>query len=369
MRGPSPRARRRCLRTPVADAHAHQSPGAARQCGLMPSDRGLASFENQPYSNNTRRFQRRHHDASLPTIPRGSHPGGPAPAGPLAEAAPSPAPSTPHAPGQVFAVWTGQNAMSDVRRRSLDILRYTNLGLDVHFVTPRNLSEYLVTGHPLHPSYEDLSFHHRADYLRAYFMHHHGGAYADIKPLTGAWGPVLDKLNSSPTLWAGGMSAKALPSFTPHGSVSPALAVGRVRSTPPPSPSQARDSVDRRMAVSGGTSHRRRGSTAAGQRARPAVGTQPGVSARVGRTVLGLAGARCTEVPPPQLHRTVAAGVRRTGRGRLRLTSRRSLASAPRRNLSTAPTHLRDRTAARLTRSSRRRRLRSSRRHRRRQRP
>ena len=204
---------------------------------MMPSDRGLASFENQPYSNNTRRFQRRHHDASLPTIPRGSHPGGPAPAGPLAEAAPSPAPSTPHAPGQVFAVWTGQNAMSDVRRRSLDILRYTNLGLDVHFVTPRNLSEYLVTGHPLHPSYEDLSFHHRADYLRAYFMHHHGGAYADIKPLTGAWGPVLDKLNSSPTLWAGGMSAKALPSFTPHGSVSPALAVGRVRSTPPPSPS------------------------------------------------------------------------------------------------------------------------------------
>ncbi|GAA4517974.1 hypothetical protein GCM10023159_31700 [Brevibacterium yomogidense] len=153
----------------------------------------------------------------FPQFPADLAPAAPLPSESPAHAASAPAPSAPHAPGQVFAVWAGENAMSDVRRRSLDILRYTNLGLDFHLVTPQNLSEYLVAQHPLHPSYEDLSFHHRADYLRAYFMHHHGGAYADIKPLTGAWGPVLDKLNSSAVLWAGGMSAKALPSFTPMG--------------------------------------------------------------------------------------------------------------------------------------------------------
>lgn len=122
-----------------------------------------------------------------------------------------------HAPAQLFTVWAGQNAMSRVRLRSLDILRYTNCDLDFHLATPRNLSEYLVAGHPLHPAYDDLSYHHRADYLRAYFMHHHGGAYCDVKPLSGPWLPVLDKLNSSPELWAGGMSARTLPSFTPKG--------------------------------------------------------------------------------------------------------------------------------------------------------
>lgn len=107
--------------------------------------------------------------------------------------------------------------MSDNRRRSLDILRYINLDIELHLATPARLSEYLVANHPLHPAYENLSFHHRADYLRAYFMHHHGGAFCDIKPMSQPWKPVLDRLNASSNLWAGGMSARALPPTTPTG--------------------------------------------------------------------------------------------------------------------------------------------------------
>ena len=56
---------------------------------------------------------------------------------------------------------------------------YSNSSCDVVLVTSDNLSSWLVSA--LHPAYTYLSFTHRADYLRCYFMHHYGGSYSDIK--------------------------------------------------------------------------------------------------------------------------------------------------------------------------------------------
>jgi mannosyltransferase OCH1-like enzyme len=47
--------------------------------------------------------------------------------------------------------------------------------------TPSTIPSLQVPGSPFHPAYPYLSAVHRADYLRAYVMHHHGGGYSDIK--------------------------------------------------------------------------------------------------------------------------------------------------------------------------------------------
>ena len=81
---------------------------------------------------------------------------------------------------RVFTFWTGDNDMSTRRRISLERLR-ADIGLEVVLITPDNLAEWVVPGHPLHPSYQHLSLGHRSDYLRAYFFHHHGGGDCDVK--------------------------------------------------------------------------------------------------------------------------------------------------------------------------------------------
>ncbi|GGB61097.1 hypothetical protein GCM10011316_36360 [Roseibium aquae] len=99
-------------------------------------------------------------------------------------------------PARLFCFWTGDNPMSDDRKRCLDSLR--NTGFEVNLVTPANLDGWLVAGHPLHRAYPHLSAVHRSDYLRAYFMHHHGGGYADIKMTRESWLPSLDRLSENP---------------------------------------------------------------------------------------------------------------------------------------------------------------------------
>jgi hypothetical protein len=68
-------------------------------------------------------------------------------------------------------------------------------GLLPILITPSNMKEWCKV--PLHPAYEYLSFVHRADYLRCYFMHHYGGAYADIKKQSSSWITSLFQLNNS----------------------------------------------------------------------------------------------------------------------------------------------------------------------------
>lgn len=110
----------------------------------------------------------------------------------------SPTPLDP--PRVLHVLWTGDNEMSKVRRTCLDGIRRTNSDLEVRLVTPDNLEEHLVPGHPLHPSYARLSYVHRSDYLRCYFMHHVGGGYTDVKLPRQPWGPVWSEFED-PDVW------------------------------------------------------------------------------------------------------------------------------------------------------------------------
>lgn len=103
-------------------------------------------------------------------------------------------------PAQVFCFWTGDNEMSGTRRRNLEFLHGT-VGLPVRLVTPRSLQQWLRPEWPLHPGYEFLSLVHKADYLRAYFLHHHGGAYCDIKRPTQQWRAVLEEVSDDEDVW------------------------------------------------------------------------------------------------------------------------------------------------------------------------
>lgn len=90
-------------------------------------------------------------------------------------------------PRRVLCVWTGEYPMSARRTENLASLRRTLAPIPVELVTPENLHEWMVPGHPLHPAYPLLSLVHRSDYLRAYLLHHHGGGYSDIKSPSDPW--------------------------------------------------------------------------------------------------------------------------------------------------------------------------------------
>ncbi|WP_161530835.1 capsular polysaccharide synthesis protein [Riemerella anatipestifer] len=99
------------------------------------------------------------------------------------------------APEVIYCFWTGDNEMSENRKRGLETLE-KNAGVPVKLITPNNLQEYIKKDAPLHKGYELLSLVHRSDYLRCYFMYHYGGGYADIKPFEHSWRNTFNKLNS-----------------------------------------------------------------------------------------------------------------------------------------------------------------------------
>ncbi|MDR7693558.1 capsular polysaccharide synthesis protein [Riemerella anatipestifer] len=99
------------------------------------------------------------------------------------------------APEVIYCFWTGDNEMSENRKRGLETLE-KKAGVPVKLITPKNLQEYVKADAPLHKGYELLSLVHRSDYLRCYFMHHYGGGYSDIKPFEHSWKPAFNKLNS-----------------------------------------------------------------------------------------------------------------------------------------------------------------------------
>jgi hypothetical protein len=91
--------------------------------------------------------------------------------------------------------------MSDLRKQALDTL--PNAGVPVEFLTDDDVNRWVVTSEPLHPAWQYLSSIHRADYLRTYLMHHHGGGYADVKPTVSSWVPIFDLLDQGDLLGAG----------------------------------------------------------------------------------------------------------------------------------------------------------------------
>ncbi|MTI44706.1 hypothetical protein JM93_02578 [Roseibium hamelinense] len=108
---------------------------------------------------------------------------------------------------RVFAFWTGSNEMSPERQKCLQSLGNTDL--DVVLVTPSTLDNWVLPEHPLHSAYEYLSAVHKSDYLRPYFMHYHGGGYADIKLTTASWRPAFDQLAKTPDAYAIGYREKS----------------------------------------------------------------------------------------------------------------------------------------------------------------
>jgi hypothetical protein len=110
-----------------------------------------------------------------------------------------------HVSERLFCFWTGDNDMSDDRSHSLDKLRDT-VGVDVHLITRNNLDTFITNDAPLHPAYEYLSYVHRADYLRCYFMHHYGGGYSDIKGAKHSWVDSFKRFNEAPHAWISGYS-------------------------------------------------------------------------------------------------------------------------------------------------------------------
>jgi hypothetical protein len=95
----------------------------------------------------------------------------------------------------VYVFWTGNNKMITNRKRCYESIK-KNIGVPVILITPKNLNKYILKEYPLHPAYKYLSFVHRADYLRTYFMHLHGGGYTDIKQTDVNWLPFFQNLES-----------------------------------------------------------------------------------------------------------------------------------------------------------------------------
>lgn len=95
-----------------------------------------------------------------------------------------------------YVFWTGNNAITENRQRCLNKLK-EGIDVDLKLVTAEKLHLFEHENFPFHPAYEFLSYNHRSDYLRCYFMHVYGGAYSDIKENLHSWRPCFNRLNNS----------------------------------------------------------------------------------------------------------------------------------------------------------------------------
>lgn len=100
----------------------------------------------------------------------------------------------------IYIFWTGNNEISQNRLNGIQSLRDIS-EVEVVLITPENLDAYVLDDYPLHPSYQYLSLVHKSDYLRCYFMLHHGGGYADIKPCLKSWKKLFIELNKTKNKW------------------------------------------------------------------------------------------------------------------------------------------------------------------------
>ncbi|MBK9475373.1 MAG: hypothetical protein IPL94_03795 [Tetrasphaera sp.] len=100
-------------------------------------------------------------------------------------------------PRRIFVIWAGENPMSQARVRNLEEIRTVNHDLEIVLVTPDTLGQWVLPDAPLPAEYANLSFVHRADYLRCYLLHHHGGGYIDLKRPLHPWRGAFERLEAS----------------------------------------------------------------------------------------------------------------------------------------------------------------------------
>ncbi|WP_373520508.1 capsular polysaccharide synthesis protein [Aquiflexum sp.] len=82
-------------------------------------------------------------------------------------------------PKVVWCFWSGEK-MKDSRALSFRMMR-EHIGVPVCLVTPENLEQFILKDFPLHSAFPLLSAVHQSDYIRAYLLHHYGGAWHDVK--------------------------------------------------------------------------------------------------------------------------------------------------------------------------------------------
>jgi len=97
--------------------------------------------------------------------------------------------------------------MSAERSDSLEVLRQRS-DLEIVLVTEENIGEYLLDSDPLPEEFFFLSATHKSDFLRSYFMFHHGGAYSDVKPYSFQWSRHLERLERSNRAFIGQRQTK-----------------------------------------------------------------------------------------------------------------------------------------------------------------
>ena len=96
----------------------------------------------------------------------------------------------------IYIFWTGHNEITPNRMKGIKSLENV-AQVEVKLISPDNLKDYLVDEDPLPEAYQYLSYVHKSDYLRSYFMFHHGGGYADIKTFDHSWLSAFDLLDDS----------------------------------------------------------------------------------------------------------------------------------------------------------------------------
>jgi hypothetical protein len=108
--------------------------------------------------------------------------------------------------------------MSDNRKKSLHNLK-ENSKCNVLLIDTNNLHKYILKNHPLDEAYKYLHYTHRADYLRTYFMHFHGGGYSDIKGTPTSWINAFDDMRKHINAYINGSPEKE-PGNVAYGPVS-----------------------------------------------------------------------------------------------------------------------------------------------------
>lgn len=118
---------------------------------------------------------------------------------------------------KIYCFWVGHNnqEMNDNRKSGLASL-FVNSKVEVILVDNENLLSFILEDYPLHEGFEYLSDVHKADYLRTYFMYHHGGGYSDIKPCSWDWNPYFDALENSTAFGIGAPEDEGELSVTPR---------------------------------------------------------------------------------------------------------------------------------------------------------
>jgi hypothetical protein len=101
----------------------------------------------------------------------------------------------------VYSVWAGSEPMSAARAEALSDIRRRNADVDVELVTAASFASYLPRDVPVPGGFASLSSVHQSDVIRCYLMRHLGGAYMDVKSLTGSWRGMLDEINSDESVW------------------------------------------------------------------------------------------------------------------------------------------------------------------------